>query len=94
MNRTIARSLVNQPVILLADEATGNLDTRTSYEVMQLFQELNDNGMTIAFVTHEPDIARFSKRTIVLKDGKAVKDEPVLNRLIANEELAKLPIAD
>ncbi|MCB0568936.1 MAG: ABC transporter ATP-binding protein [Phaeodactylibacter sp.] len=90
----IARSLVNQPVILLADEATGNLDTRTSYEVMQLFQELNDNGMTIAFVTHEPDIARFSKRTIVLKDGKAVKDEPVLNRLIANEELAKLPIAD
>ncbi|MEZ4992877.1 MAG: ABC transporter ATP-binding protein [Saprospiraceae bacterium] len=90
----IARSLVNQPVVLLADEATGNLDTRTSYEVMQLFQELNDNGMTIAFVTHEPDIARFSKRTIVLKDGHVIKDEPVLNRLNAKEELAKLPIAD
>ena len=90
----IARSLVNQPVILLADEATGNLDTRTSYEVMQLFQELNDNGMTIAFVTHEPDIARFSKRTIVLKDGNIIKDEPVLNRLNAKEELAKLPMED
>ena len=90
----IARSLVNQPVVLLADEATGNLDTRTSYEVMQLFQELNDNGMTIAFVTHEPDIARFSKRTIVLKDGHVIKDEPVLNRLNAKEELAKLPMAD
>lgn len=90
----IARSLVNQPVILLADEATGNLDTRTSYEVMQLFQDLNDNGMTIAFVTHEPDIARFSKRTIVLKDGNVIKDEPVLNRLNAKEELAKLPEED
>lgn len=90
----IARSLVNHPVILLADEATGNLDTRTSYEVMQLFQELNENGMTIAFVTHEPDIARFSKRTIVLKDGKVIKDYPVQDRLNAAEELAKLPIAD
>lgn len=65
----IARSLVNQPSILLADEATGNLDTKTSYEVMQLFQELNDNGITIGFVTHEPDIAQFSKRTVVLRDG-------------------------
>ncbi|HPG09273.1 MAG TPA: ABC transporter ATP-binding protein [Saprospiraceae bacterium] len=90
----IARSLVNHPVILLADEATGNLDTRTSYEVMQLFQDLNDKGMTIAFVTHEPDIVRFSKRTIVLKDGKVIRDEPVSNRLNAAEELAKLPNAD
>lgn len=65
----IARSLVNQPSILLADEATGNLDTKTSYEVMQLFQELNDNSITIGFVTHEPDIAQFSKRTVVLRDG-------------------------
>ena len=61
----IARSLVNQPVILLADEATGNLDTKTSYEVMELFQRLNDQGSTIGFVTHEDDIAQFSKRTVV-----------------------------
>ncbi|MFA6152359.1 MAG: ABC transporter ATP-binding protein [Chitinophagaceae bacterium] len=90
----IARAIVNNPVILLADEATGNLDTRTSYGVMSLFQELNNNGMTIAFVTHESDIARFSKRTIVLKDGRITKDEPVSNRLIAAEELAALPSAD
>lgn len=86
----IARSLVNNPVILLADEATGNLDTRTSYGVMSLFQELNDNGMTIGFVTHEPDIARFSKRTVTLKDGSIIKDEQVLQRLIAKDELAAL----
>ncbi len=90
----IARSLVNHPVILLADEATGNLDTRTSYEVMNLFQELNNNGITIGFVTHEPDIARFSKRTVVLKDGHIIKDEPVHNRLKAAAELAALPPAD
>lgn len=90
----IARSLVNNPVILLADEATGNLDTRTSYEVMSLFQELNENGITIGFVTHEPDIARFSKRTVVLKDGKIIKDEPVTERLVASRELAALPPAD
>lgn len=90
----IARSLVNNPIILLADEATGNLDTRTSYEVMSLFQELNDNGITIGFVTHEPDIARFSKRTVVLKDGQIIKDSPVMDRMIAAEELAALPPAD
>lgn len=90
----IARSLVNQPVILLADEATGNLDTRTSYEVMALFQELNNNGITIGFVTHEPDIAQFSTRTIYLKDGNIIKDEMVQNRLNAVEELAKLPPKD
>lgn len=90
----IARSLVNNPVILLADEATGNLDTRTSYGVMSLFQELNDNGMTIGFVTHEPDIARFSKRTVTLKDGSIIKDEQVLQRLIAKDELAALPPAE
>ncbi|WP_128330724.1 ABC transporter ATP-binding protein [Apibacter sp. HY039] len=88
----IARALVNEPVILLADEATGNLDTRTSYEVMALFQELNRNGITIAFVTHEPDIAQFSHRTITLKDGHIVKDEKVTNPLSAAEELANLPV--
>ncbi len=73
----IARALVNDPVILLADEATGNLDTRTSYEIMNLFQSLNEKGKTIAFVTHEPDIAIFTGRTIMLRDGHIVKDEPV-----------------
>jgi len=73
----IARSLVNDPVILLADEATGNLDTRTSYEIMSLFQQLNMQGKTIAFVTHEPDIAAFTGRTIQLRDGHIIKDVPV-----------------
>ncbi|KIC61166.1 ABC transporter ATP-binding protein [Chryseobacterium taiwanense] len=90
----IARALVNHPVILLADEATGNLDTRTSYEVMNLFQELNDQGITIGFVTHEDDIAKFSKRTVVLKDGKITEDRQVTQRLYASEELAKLPPAE
>lgn len=88
----IARSLVNDPVIILADEATGNLDTRTSYEIMALFQKLNEEGKTIAFVTHEPDIATFSNRTIVLKDGNLVKDEPVVNRQNAAAVLATLPV--
>jgi putative ABC transport system ATP-binding protein len=73
----IARALVNDPVILLADEATGNLDTHTSYEIMSLFQKLNSEGKTIAFVTHEPDIAIFTSRTIMLRDGHIVKDELV-----------------
>lgn len=90
----IARSLVNNPVMILADEATGNLDTRTSYEIMSLFQELNEKGITIAFVTHEPDIATFSSRTIVLKDGSIIKD--YLNKEIhsAATELALLPVED
>jgi len=87
----IARALVNHPVILLADEATGNLDTRTSYEVMNLFQELNDEGITIGFVTHEEDIARFSKRTVILRDGMIKEDKLVTDRLIAKAELEKLP---
>jgi putative ABC transport system ATP-binding protein len=66
---------VNDPVIILADEATGNLDTRTSYEIMMIFQELHRQGKTIAFVTHEPDIATFSERTITLRDGLLKKDE-------------------
>lgn len=73
----IARALVNDPVILLADEATGNLDTRTSYEIMTLFQELNAKGKTIVFVTHESDIATFTGRTVMLRDGFIVKDELV-----------------
>ncbi len=90
----IARALVNHPVILLADEATGNLDTRTSYEVMEIFQELNEQGITIGFVTHEDDIAKFSKRTVILKDGNIVEDRQVIDRLYATEELAKLPKAN
>ncbi|MCW2118575.1 ABC transporter ATP-binding protein [Flavobacterium sp. 7A] len=87
----IARSLVNNPVMILADEATGNLDTRTSYEIMSLFQDLNKQGITITFVTHEPDIAAFSNRTIVLKDGNVIQDFQNKNVLSAAEQLAKLP---
>ncbi|MCL4126470.1 UNVERIFIED_CONTAM: hypothetical protein GTU68_041993 [Idotea baltica] len=90
----IARSLVNNPVMILADEATGNLDTRTSYEIMALFQDLNKQGITIAFVTHEPDIASFSKRTVVLKDGNIIQDLLNDNILCASSELSKLPKED
>ena len=79
----IARAIVNDPVIILADEATGNLDTRTSYEIMTLFQELHSKGKTIAFVTHEPDIATFTTRTIKLRDGDIVKDEPIAQQSAA-----------
>lgn len=82
----IARSLVNDPVIILADEATGNLDTKTSYEIMSLFQELNENGITIGFVTHEPDIAAFTKRNIVFRDGRLIKDIKIENS--SNAQLA------
>lgn len=90
----IARSLVNDPVIILADEATGNLDTRTSYEIMSLFQELNRNGKTIAFVTHEPDIASFCNRKIVLRDGIITKETLNENVASAEEMLAALPALD
>lgn len=70
----IARALVNDPVLILADEATGNLDTRTSYEIMALFQDLHAQGKTIAFVTHEPDIAAFTTRILRLRDGRIVED--------------------
>lgn len=88
----IARALVNQPVMILADEATGNLDTRTSYEIMTLIQELNQQGKTIVFVTHEPDIAVFSSRTITLKDGKVIKDLKNENIKSAKEALNSLPV--
>jgi putative ABC transport system ATP-binding protein len=90
----IARALVNEPVMVLADEATGNLDSRTSYEIMALFQDLNKQGRTIVFVTHEPDIASFSSRTITLKDGRVIKDSRNKNIRSAKEVLAALPISE
>jgi putative ABC transport system ATP-binding protein len=88
----IARALVNEPVMILADEATGNLDSRSSYSIMALIQDLNINqGKTIVFVTHEPDIAAFSSRTVMLKDGKIIKDSKNDNRRSAKDELAALP---
>lgn len=90
----IARALINQPVMILADEATGNLDTRTSYEIMALVQELNTQGRTIVFVTHEPDIAAFSNRTITLRDGKIIKDALNENVRSAKKALAELPVSD
>ncbi len=86
----IARALVNRPKLLLADEPTGNLDTQTSTEIMSIFQRLNGRGMTIIMVTHEPDIARFCRRQIVMRDGRILSDELVANRLDAAEELLAL----
>lgn len=83
----IARSLVNNPIVIMADEPTGNLDSRTSYEIMQIFQKLNDAGITIVMVTHEPDIAQFAKTNIVFKDGKIIANEAVKERKNATEEL-------
>jgi len=86
----IARALVNQPALLLADEPTGNLDTHTSMEIMNIFQNLNSRGMTIVMVTHELDIARYALRTVVMRDGRIVRDEVVRERLEASEQLKKL----
>lgn len=88
----IARSLVNDPVVILADEATGNLDTRTSYEIMALFQELNDKGKTIVFVTHEPDIAQFTTRSVIFRDGHIMREQLIENRSNARNMLAAMPI--
>ena len=90
----IARSLVNDPVVILADEATGNLDTRTSYEIMELFQKLNDDGKTIAFVTHEADIARFMKRNIVFRDGRIQKESMITDRFNATQLIQALPVEE
>jgi putative ABC transport system ATP-binding protein len=86
----IARALVNEPALILADEPTGNLDSRTSVEVFSVFQELNEEGITIILVTHERDFALFAKRIIELRDGKVTKDFAIKNRLDAKEELKKL----
>ena len=86
----IARALVNQPSLLLADEPTGNLDSQTSIEIMGVFQKLNDRGITIIMVTHELDIARYTKRNIVMRDGRIVSDKPVTARLHAETELRQL----
>ncbi|HTX65088.1 MAG TPA: ABC transporter ATP-binding protein [Opitutaceae bacterium] len=90
----IARALVNDPEILLADEPTGNLDSKTSVEVMGVFQQLNDRGITIIMVTHELDIARFCKRNLILRDGRLVRDEVVTDRLLAAAEMQKLRDAE
>ena len=87
----IARALVNNPAVILADEATGNLDTRTSFEILVLFQKLHAEGRTIIFVTHNPDIANYSSRNIMLRDGKVITDEYNNNILSAAEGLAALP---
>jgi len=83
----IARALVTEPALILADEPTGNLDTHTSMEVMALFQELNEQGITIVLVTHEPDIAVYAKRIVEVRDGRIRRDEPVKNRRSATEDL-------
>lgn len=87
----IARALVNNPAVILADEATGNLDTRTSFEILVLFQKLHREGRTIIFVTHNPEIAQYSSRNIVLRDGKIKEDTINHNILQAEEMLASLP---
>jgi putative ABC transport system ATP-binding protein len=86
----IARALINEPEVLLADEPTGNLDSRTSVELMDVFQKLNDRGITIVMVTHEPDIASYAKRNIVMRDGKVQTDRPLTRRLLAPDEARKL----
>jgi putative ABC transport system ATP-binding protein len=87
----IARALVNQPSILLADEPTGNLDSRTSVEIMGVFQKLNDDGLTVVLVTHEADVAQFAKRTLQFRDGKIRRDGLIENRPVAAEVLQHMP---
>ena len=86
----IARALVTKPTLLLADEPTGNLDSRMTVEVMALFQELNDQGITIVLVTHEPDVAQYAKRIVEVRDGRIRRDHPVVNRRRAAEDLKEL----
>src|SRR5437016_11995179 len=87
----IARGLVNRPSILLADEPTGNLDSRTSVEIMDIFQRLNDDGLTIVLVTHESDVSQFAKRVIVFRDGRLRRDDPIADRPRARDVLETLP---
>jgi putative ABC transport system ATP-binding protein len=86
----IARALINEPQILLADEPTGNLDSKTSVEIMGVFQKLNDHGITIVMVTHELDIAHYCKRNLIMRDGRLVSDVQVENRLIATTEMKRI----
>lgn len=88
----IARSLVTEPMVLLADEPTGNLDTRTGIEIMEIFQKLNDRGITLIMVTHEPEIGQYAKRKMIMRDGRVVQDEPLDRRLVASEEKEKVPV--
>ncbi|MCE2616471.1 ABC transporter ATP-binding protein [Phocaeicola oris] len=88
----IARALVNNPAVILADEATGNLDTRTSFEILVLFQKLHDEGRTIIFVTHNPEIAKYSSRNIRLRDGRVIEDIKNEKIMSAADTLAKLPV--
>src|SRR5437879_9850306 len=87
----IARGLVNRPSILLADEPTGNLDSRTSVEIMDIFQKLNSDGLTVVLVTHETDVAQFAKRSIEFRDGKIRRDEAIHDRPIAADVLKNMP---
>jgi putative ABC transport system ATP-binding protein len=86
----IARALVTEPALVLADEPTGNLDSRTTIEVMALFQELNEQGITVVVVTHEPEVAVYAKRIVEVRDGRIRRDEPVKNRRAAADDLARL----
>ncbi|MBR4483158.1 MAG: ATP-binding cassette domain-containing protein, partial [Paludibacteraceae bacterium] len=90
----LARALVNDPVMILADEATGNLDTRTSFEIITLFQRLHSEGKTIVFVTHNPELSAYSSRTITLRDGRITDDKQNPTLLDARETLKSLPKED
>ncbi|HEY4798309.1 MAG TPA: macrolide ABC transporter ATP-binding protein, partial [Bacteroidia bacterium] len=86
----IARALVNEPIVIMADEPTGNLDSKTSYEIMDIFQKLNEKGSTIVMVTHEPDIAQFALSNIIFKDGKIISNSKVQSRKFALDELNRI----
>ena len=90
----IARALINEPQILLADEPTGNLDTKTAVEIMGVFQQLNDQGITIVMVTHELDIARYCRRNLIMRDGRLVSDVAVADRLNAPVEMQRILAAE